>query len=198
MAEIRSTLDMVLERAARMAAEAGDTQNNDEKIQEGMKTAALYMRGEDVDLVNTLNNCLEEDKSHFQKGIVRAFLRNIILPREEDDQAGSNRAMQGLLEVGQGEGDLLSLFSDMKNILDRYIEHKKQIKQQLEEQFAQQIEMMEQNMAQQTGVSMKPEPAQHPKFAEEWLKLQGQLNEQYGQALTQFKEQIEQRLGIIT
>jgi hypothetical protein len=138
MAEIRSTLDMVLERAARMAAEAGDTQNNDEKIQEGMKTAALYMRGEDVDLVNTLNNCLEEDKSHFQKGIVRAFLRNIILPREEDDQAGSNRAMQGLLEVGQGEGDLLSLFSDMKNILDRYIEHKKQIKQQLEEQFAQQ------------------------------------------------------------
>lgn len=197
MAEIRSTLDMVLERAARMAAEAGDTQNNDEKIQEGMKTAALYMRGEDVDLVNTLNNCLEEDKSHFQKGIVRAFLRNIILPREEDDQAGSNRAMQGLLEVGQGEGDLLSLFSDMKNILDRYIEHKKQIKQQLEEQFAQQIEMMEQNMAQQAGVSMKLEPAQHPKFAEEWLKLQGQLNEQYGQALTQFKEQIEQRLGII-
>ena len=38
MAEIRSTLDMVLERAARMAAEAGDIQNNDEKIQEGMKT----------------------------------------------------------------------------------------------------------------------------------------------------------------
>ncbi|NOR10372.1 MAG: hypothetical protein GQ541_02645, partial [Desulfovibrionaceae bacterium] len=52
MAEIRSTLDMVLERAARIAAEAGDTRNNEEKIQEGMKTAALYMRGEEVDLVN--------------------------------------------------------------------------------------------------------------------------------------------------
>jgi len=198
MAEIRSTLDMVLERAARMAAEAGDIQNNDEKIQEGMKSAALYMRGENIDLVDSLNSCSDNDRPFWQKGTVKAFLRNIILPREEDDQAGSNRAMQGLLEVGQGGGDLLSLFSDMKNILDRYIEHKKQIKQQLEEQFAQQIEMMEQNMAQQTGVSMKLEPAQHPKFAEEWLKLQGQLNEQYGQALTQFKEQIEQRLGIIT
>ena len=198
MAEIRSTLDMVLERAARMAAEAGDIQNNDEKIQEGMKTAALYMRGENIDLVDSLNSCPDNDRPFLQKGIVKAFLRNIILPREEDDQEGSNRAMQGLLEVGQGGEDLLSLFSDMKSILDRYIEHKKQLKQQLEEQFAQQIEMMEQNLAQQTGVSMKLEPAQHPKFAEEWQKLYGQLNEQYGQALTQFKEQIEQRLGIIT
>lgn len=197
MAEIRSTLDMVLERAARMEAEAGDTPNNDEKIQGGMKTAALYMRGENIDLVADLNNYPDIDRPFGQKGLVKSFLRNIILPREEDDQAGSNRAMQGLLEVGQGVGDLLSLFSDMKSILDRYIEHKAQLKQQLEEQFAQQIEMMEQNMAQQTGVSMKLEPAQHPKFAEEWQKLNGQLNEQYGQALTQYKEQVEQHLGII-
>lgn len=197
MAEIRSTIDMVLERAARMEAEAGDTPNNDEKIQDGMKTAALYMRGEDVDLIGSLGKCSDNDRPFGQKGIVKAFLRNIILPREEDDQTASNRAMQGLLEVGQGVGDLLSLFSDMKSILDRYIEHKVQLKQQLEEQFAQQIEMMEQNMAKQTGVSMKLEPAQHPKFAEEWQKLNGQLNEQYGQALAQYKEQIEQRLGII-
>jgi hypothetical protein len=197
MAEIRSTMDMVLERAARMEAEAGDTPNNDEKIQAGMKTAALYMRGEHIDLADFLSNCSDNDRPFEQKGIVKAFLRNIILPREEDDQAGSNRAMQGLLEVGQGVEDLLSLFSDMKSILDRYIEHKAQLKQQLEEQFAQQIEMMEQNMAQQTGVSMKLEPAQHPKFAEEWQKLNGQLNEQYGQALAQYKEQVEQRLGII-
>jgi hypothetical protein len=198
MAEIRSTLDMVLERAARMEAEAGDIPNNDEKIQDGMKTAALYMRGEDIDLADFLSNCCDNDRPFGQKGIAKAFLRNIILPREEDDQTASNRAMQGLLEVGQGAGDLLTLFSDMKSILDRYIEHKAQLKQQLEEQFAQQIELMEQNMAQQTGVSMKLEPAQHPKFAEEWQKLNDQLNEQYGQALAQFKEQVEQRLGIIT
>jgi len=190
-------MDMVLERAARMEAEADDTPNNDEKIHDGMKTAALYMRGEDIDLAGSLSSCSDNDRPFWQKGIVKAFLRNIILPREEDDQAGSNRAMQGLLEVEQGAGDLLSLFSDMKSILDRYIEHKAQLKQQLEEQFAQQIEMMEQNMAQQTGVSMKLEPSQHPKFAEEWQKLSGQLNEQYGQALVQYKEQIEQRLGTI-
>ena len=197
MAEIRSTMDMVLERAARMEAEAGGILNNDGKIQEGMKTAALYMRGEDVNLVDFLEGCSSSDRPLVQKGVAKVFLRNIILPREEGDQTDSNRAMQGLLELGRGGGDLLSLFGDMKSILDRYIEHKKQLRQQLEEQFSQQMQMMEQNLAQQTGVSMKLEPAQHPKFAEEWQRLNGQLNEQYGQALSQYKEQIEQRLGII-
>ena len=102
--------------------------------------------------------------------------------------------MQGLVELGQGSGDLLSIFSDMKSILDRYSEHKKQLKQQLEEQFSQQMNMMEQDLAKKTGVSMKLEPSQHPKFAEEWLKLRGQLNEQYGQALDQYKQHIEQQL----
>lgn len=195
MAEIRSTLDMVLERAARMEAEAKDLASNDDKLHEGMKKAAAYMRGEDIDLAGTLNNYSDKDKPFVQKGIVQAFLRNIILPREESAQDGANRAMQGLIEVGQGGGDLLSMFSDMKSILDRYIEHKKQLKTQLEEQFSQQMAMMEQNLAQQTGVSMKLEPSQHPKFAEEWLKLQGQLNEQYGEALKQYKQQVEQRLA---
>lgn len=186
---------MVMERAAKMEAEAGNTHTNDDKIQEGMKTAASYMRGEDVDIVGALNSFPDKDRSFFQKGIVQAFLRNIILPREDDNQAGSNRAMQGLLEIGQGAGDLLSVFSDMKSILDRYLEHKKQLKQQLEEQFTQQMNAMEQNLAQQTGVSMKLEPSQHPKFAEEWIKLCGQLNEQYTQALTQYKRHVEQHLA---
>lgn len=198
MAEIRSTLDMVLERAARMEADAKDLASNDDKIHEGMKNAAAYLRGEDIDLTGLLTNYSDKDKPFVQKGIVQAFLRNIILPREESAQDGANRAMQGLIKIGQGGGDLLSMFSDMKSILDRYIEHKKQLKGQLEEQFSQQMAMMEQNLAQQTGVSMKLEPSQHPKFAEEWLKLQGQLNEQYGEALKQYKQQVEQRLASFT
>ena len=186
---------MVMERAAKMEAEAGDHFSSEEKMQEGMKTAATYMRGEDIDLAGSFKKCPDKDKPLFLKGVVQAFLRNITLPREDSDQAGINRAMQGLVEVCQGGGDLLSVFSDLKSILDRYIEHKKQLKKQLEEQFAQQMAMMEKNLAQQTGVSMKLQPSQHPKFAEEWMKLRGQLNEQYGEALKQYKQQIEQRIA---
>ena len=195
MAEIRSTFDLVMERAARMEAEAGNQASNEEIMQKGMKKAAAYMRGEDIDLITTLKNSSKQEKTFILKGIVQAFLRNVTLPRHESDLDNSNRAMQGLVELGQGGGDLLSMFSDIKSILDRYIEHKKQLKKQLEEQFSQQMALMEQNLAQQTGVSMKLEPSQHPKFAEEWLKLQTQLNEQYGEALKQYKNQVSQRLA---
>ena len=68
------------------------------------------------------------------------------------------------------------------------------MKQQLEGQFAQQMQMMEQNLARQTGMKMKLEPSQHPKFQEEWQKLQAELNSQYGKAVEQYKAMIEQRL----
>jgi hypothetical protein len=54
--------------------------------------------------------------------------------------------------------------------------------------------LMEQNLAKQTGQAMKLQPSQHPKFQEEWARIQGQLNEQYGQALKQLKDLVENHL----
>jgi predicted secreted hydrolase len=58
------------------------------------------------------------------------------------------------------------------------------------------MEMMEKNLARQTGVAMKLQPSQHPKFQEEWVRVQSQLDDQYGRALGQLKELVEQRLTI--
>lgn len=47
MAEIKSTMDMVMERAARMSAGAGDSDYLvEERLKEGMRLGAAYMRGE--------------------------------------------------------------------------------------------------------------------------------------------------------
>ena len=71
-----------------------------------------------------------------------------------------------------------------------YLQHKEQLRGQIEEQFAQQMGMMEQ----QAGSQVKLEPDQHPKFAEEWQKVMVQLNEKYGNALDQHKAYIQQLL----
>jgi ABC-type transporter MlaC component len=54
---------------------------------------------------------------------------------------------------------------------------------------------MEAALAQQTGVAMKLKPSQHPKFQEEWQKVLTQLNDQYGNALNQYKKQVERFLS---
>jgi len=57
------------------------------------------------------------------------------------------------------------------------------------------MEMMEDSIAQQTGMSMKLEPSQHPKFQEEWMKVVDGLNDQYGNVLEQQKAMVEQLLS---
>jgi hypothetical protein len=192
MAEIKSTMDMVMERAARMAAEAGAVGSED-LVQEGMRSAALYMRGEAIDLAAQVAARQANEQAPFRQGVVQALLRNIFLPREAEQQKGAEQAMNGLVMVG-GSGELLAVFGEMKKLLDQYLQHREQYREQLEGHFAQQMGQLEAAMAQKTGMAMKLKPSQHPKFQEEWQRILTQLNDQYGNALTQYKQQIEQYL----
>ncbi len=193
MAEIRSTLEMVLERAARLEAEAGDSLSKEEKSQEGMRLAAQYMRGEEVDFAAILSTP-EEERTLLVQGALTTLLRNITLPRDEDDQAVADLAMQGMLQVGQ-DPQLQAVLEEMKKILSQFLQHKEQLRNQIEEQFAQQMNKLEQSMGQQSGVKVKLEPSQHPQFAEEWQKVMVQLNEKYGNALNQHKTYVQQLLA---
>jgi hypothetical protein len=190
MAEIKSTLEKVLERAAAMGQASKEELASEEKQKQGMRLAADYLQGNATDLSGSQE--LIEKEVLFRKGLVEVFLRNIILPRDEDQQS-TEKAIQGLLELGQNSGELATIFSEMKQVLDHYLQHKNEIRNQVEEAFRQQ---MEQAMAQQTGqagLGMKVDPSLHPKFQEEWTRIMGELDEQYSQALNQHKNLVAQK-----
>ncbi|MFC1837505.1 DUF6657 family protein [Thermodesulfobacteriota bacterium] len=193
MAEIKSTLEMVLERAASMGHATQEEITADEKVKDGMRMGADYLQGGEVDFSGVLEP--EESAVLVKRGLVGVLLRNIVLPRDEDKQR-SERAMQGLLELGKGSPELLSVFKDMKGILDHYQQHQKEIRQQVEDAFRQQ---MEQALAQQTGqagLGMKVDPAMHPKFQEEWTRVKSDLDSQYNQALDQQKGFVAQSFSV--
>ena len=193
MAEIKSTLEKVMERAASMGHATKEEMTSDEKIKDGMRMGADYLKGMEVDFSDALDPT--ESSVLVKRGLVQVLLRNIVLPRDNDQQR-AERAMQGLLELGKGSSDLLSVFKDMKGILDHYQQHKKEVRQQVEDAFRQQ---MEQALAQQTGqagLGMKLDPAMHPKFQEEWSKIKADLDSQYNQALDQHKGFVAQRFSV--
>jgi hypothetical protein len=190
MAEIKSTLEKVLERAASMGQASKEELASEEKHKQGMRLAADYLQGKAPDLSGAHETL--ETEPLFRKGLVEVFLRNIILPRDEDQQR-IDRAMQGLLELGQNSGELATIFGEMKQILDHYLQHKQEIRNQVEEAFRQQ---MEQALAQQTGqagLGTNADPTLHPKFQEEWVRIKGEVDEQYGQALEQHKNMVAQK-----
>ena len=191
MAEIKSTLEKVLERAASMGHATREEITAEERVKDGMRMGADYLRGKEVDF----SGALESTTSSVlvKRGLVQAFLRNITLPRDDDGQQRAERAMQGLLALGKGSGDFMSIFKDMKGILDHYQQHKNEVHQQVVDAFKQQ---MEQAMAQQTGqadLGMKVDPIMHPKFQEEWSRVKADMDTQYNQALEQYKDLVAQR-----
>jgi len=193
MAEIKSTLEKVLERASSMGRATHEEIQAEEQVKKGMRKAADYLQGKEVDL-----SALQEGSESYgfiKKGLVQVFLRNIALPRH-DDIHEAEKAMQGLLEMAKGSGDLVSVFRDMKGILDHYQKHLQEIRQQVEEAFRQQMEQALSQQTGQKGLGLNVDPTLHPKFQEEWLKVKADLDDQYSKVLQQHKEQVAQRFSV--
>ncbi len=200
MAEIKSTMEMVMARAARMCEEAADGDDNEEARRAGMKAGGEFVAGGAVDLAALLGTYQGAAGEAFRQGLTSSFMRNINLPRHEED--GSTPAWEGALSgimaltTQDTKAELGGITGEVRNILARYQDHKKQLHQQLEDNFALQAAQLQQNLAQQTGMQMKISPAQHPEFQKEWQKVMEQLNDQYLNALEQYKDAIYKLLGV--
>jgi hypothetical protein len=193
MTEIKSTLEKVLERAASMGRASREEMQADVQLKEGMRLAADYLQGKEVDFSQVVE--AKNASGLLKKGMAQVFLRNISLPRNANLQR-AERAMQGLLELAKGSGDLVSVFRDMKNILDHYQKHLKEIRQQVEEAFRQQMEQALSQQTGQKGLGLKIDPALHPKFQEEWSRVKVDLDDQYNKVLQQHKELVAQRFSV--
>lgn len=200
MAQIKSTLEMVLARADRLCAEASDSYSDD-LIQSGMKLGAALLNGEAVDFNVALQKRSSAETTQLFQGMLRTFFRHIALPRQEGEPWEG--ALHGILAMAKARPgastdleQLNGLISEIRSILGRYLQHRQQLEKQLEENFALQTAQLQQTMAQQTGMKMKLTPRQHPKFNEEWQRVQTQLNDQYRHALEQYKTAITNYFGL--
>lgn len=192
MAQIKSTMEMVLARAEKLCAEAVPETNTD-ILQQGMKTGAAFLSAASVDLEGAIKGYSPADVVPFCQGLLRTFFRHIVLPREEGQPWEG--ALTGILAMAQALpssdiDQLQGLIAEIRSILSRYLQHRQQLEKQLEENFAMQTAQLQQSLAQQTGMKMNITPRQHPKFNEEWQRVQAQLNDQYLNALDQYKNAI--------
>ena len=190
MAEIKSTLEKVMERAASMGHASKEEIASEEMVRDGMRMGADFLQGKEIDFSRAQEP--SQTSVLIKKGLVQTLLRNIVLPRD-DGQERAERAMQGLLDLGKGSGDLVSIFNDMKRILAQYQQQKKEIRQQLEDAFRQQLEQAMAQQTGQTGLGMKVDPALHPKFQEEWSRIKVDMDSQFNQVLTQHKDFVAQK-----
>lgn len=190
MAEIKSTMEMVMERAARMAEAAPEVTQNEDLIKTGMKVAADYIRTGSADFVTSIDSHSPEDQVSIKKGVAQTLLRNIVLPRDEELQNTGQIALQGILSLSQNNGEIQTICQELAQILDQYDQHKEQSTQQLKDALKAQIQQQQMSMGQESQEEINP--AMHPQFNEELSKMLTGLNNQYNDAMNQRKEMILQ------
>ena len=196
MAEIKSTMDMVMERAARLAAEADDTPVDNTLQNQGMRLAAAYLNGEDTDLLDVLKAQAPDTQMEVRGGMAKTMLRNIVLPRDEEISPQTLLSLKGLLDLSGNSADIQTICSELSQILEQYNQHREQVKQQFDESILNQLKMQLQQQGISVTEDMALNPTMHPQYQEEWSRASAELNGQYNEALDQRKTLIGQRFGI--
>ncbi len=192
MAEIRSTLDMVMERAAKMADESSKNTASEDSEKAGMRLAAEFLSSGKTDLATALKEQPADKQKAVIGGMADTLLRNIVLPRDEMLLENSMRALEGVSNLGSGV--VTSACSELQQILNQYNQHKDQMVEQLNGTIRGQIEQQMAQSGQQVSDDISINPSMHPQYQEELNKMLTDLNGQYNQALDERKAVIKQQL----
>ena len=192
MAEIKSTMEMVLARAEKLAA-AADSTDHEELLRKGMRIAADFLNDKKIDLAEELEKNKREDQGELRKGILKTLLRNVVLPRDEMLRASSSMALKAIKDLADGNGAVLSICQELTQLLDQYNQHKEQTKQQLEDAIRNQLRQQMAHQDQEDSLR-NINPAMHPQYREELAKILSNLNAQYNDAMDQRKAAILSQL----
>jgi hypothetical protein len=194
MAGIKSTMDLVMERAARMGMATPDEMQHEENLKKGMQCTAEYLNGQQTSLSAILGEYDQAQQASIRKGMLASLMRNLFLPRDEEGTKRIGLAVQGIVELNTDTGDIGAVCKELQTIASQYGQHRKQLYEQLKEQMRMQIEQLLARKGMKAD-SMKIDPTTEPQFKEQWSRLELDLETQYGQALEQFKAQLKEWTG---
>ncbi|MFV0436545.1 MAG: hypothetical protein ACK5PS_04025 [Desulfopila sp.] len=195
MAEIKSTMDLVMERMAKMTANAKPVTSDEDTTKEGMRLAAEYLNHNLGDLAATLAEQPAEKQKALYTGAVRTLLRNVLLPRDEALAESGRLALAAIMAIAGnlGVSSISKICSELEQILQQYNQHLDKVTQQLEDSLKAQLEQQYGGRGMDTS---RIRANMHPKYNEEMSQMQLELNGQYNQAIQQRKDLLLQQLGL--
>lgn len=178
MAEIKSALELALEKAERYGRASKDDLLKDQYQDKGRQLAVLYLR-EEGDLAAELANLPPEAKEAAQQAIKEVLVRNITLPREETLDPRVVRALEGLLLVASNRKGMTRLQEEVQQIWQNFLMARNAAIQQLKASFGQQLNNVTRALEAQYGQRLKVDVEHLPQFQEEWRKFEANLIQQF-------------------
>jgi hypothetical protein len=178
VAEIKSALEIALEKAERYGRASKEELLQDQFQEKGRQLAVKYLK-EEGDLAAELASLPPEAKGAAQQAVKEVLVRNITLPRDERPDPRAVRALEGLILVASNQKGMTRLKEEVEQIWQQFSMARNTALQQLKSSFGQQLRNVTQALEAQYGQRMKVEVEHLPQFQEEWRKFETNLIQQY-------------------
>ena len=189
MAEIKSALELALERAEQYGRASKEEMDLAKHQEQGRLLAVQFLKGEG-DLAADLKALPPQTKPAARLAIKEVFLRNLGLPRENAVDPWQDRAMEGLLLAADNRQAMAQLQTEMEQVLQQYLHFRSNALQQLKGRFAAGMGQMQKAMEAQNRQAMNLDVERLPQFQEEWLRFKGQLQQQFDPVMANLKERM--------
>ena len=189
MAEIKSALELALEKAEQYGRASREEMDLARYQDQGRGLAVQFLKGEG-DLAADLKGLPPQTQPAVRLAIKEVLLRNLGLPRESAADPRQDRAMEGLLLVADNRKAMAQLQTEMEQVLQQFLHFRSNALQQLKARFAAGVGQMQQAMEAKYRQPVNLDVERLPQFQEEWLRFKGQLQDQFEPVMANLKERM--------
>lgn len=186
MAEIKSALELALEKAERYGRASKEEMAASQHQEQGRQLAVNYLKGEG-DLAAELKALPAPAQDAARTAVKEVLLRNISLPRNGEKDPRLDLALEGLLLVAGNPKAMARLREEVQQLLQNFLQVRNSAYQQLKARFAATLGNMQRALEAQYGARMRLEVEHLPQFQEEWHRFRGQLHDQFDPMLEDLK-----------
>ncbi|MGO8762782.1 MAG: hypothetical protein ACLP2P_11990 [Desulfobaccales bacterium] len=189
MADIKSALELALEKAEQYGRASKEEMELAQYQDQGRRLAVDFLKGEG-DLEADLKTLPPQTQPAARLAIKEVFLRNLGLPRENAADPRQDRAMEGLLLAADNRKAMAQLQTELEQVLQQFLHFRANALQQLKARFAAGVGQMQQAMEAKYRQPVNVDVERLPQFQEEWLRFKGQLQQQFEPVMENLKERM--------
>lgn len=195
MGEIRSALDIALEKTASIQGDKSSAERRDLK-NSGKKAAGDFIAAGDAEALQAvMTGKTVEQKKMILEGAISVLLAGIRLPSAEEDIAKTAKTGQAL-EALLPQAGMLELFGQLEKIFSQFLSEQDQLSRALEQQMMPRLRAKQQEMYKRYGQNVPIDPAKDPEFAAALSKNMRMLEQKYGAVIDEVRARIRETAGI--
>lgn len=190
MAEIKSALELALEKAEQYGRATKEDLLQDKYKEQGRQWAVQYLKEEEIDLEKELAALSPEAQPLARVAMKEVFLRNITLPKEEAIDSRLNKALEGIMVVATNKKAMGRVRQEVDQLLQQFLMARNTALQQLKNSFMQTLGNYTRALEAQLKTKVRLDVENLPEFQQEWRKFEGNLTNQFEPVLEDRKQQM--------